>query len=107
MNFEENNSRKIQDLYDECERLTSYHVVFTTKDGSKFDGIIEKVEPDCVIVLIGEDVMDEENKSNNRQYYNPRRGRRFRRRPFPYNNLGGIGILPYPYYVPPYPYYPF
>lgn len=58
---------------------------FTMKDGSKLDGIIESVDENYVIVLVGEDIVDYgcENESyEQRQFGGPRRFRRFRRRVF-------------------------
>ncbi len=111
MYLEKNNkTRNVKNMYDECKRLSNYHVIFKMKDGSMFDGIIESVEPDKVIILMGEDVMDKEleNQSGQqRQYNSPRRYRRFRRRTFPIANLIGLSLLAYPYYAPPYPYYPY
>lgn len=105
------NSRNIQSLRDECERLSNYHVLMNMADGSTLDGIIERVEGDNIIVLIGEDVMEKEHENqcdDQRQYGRPRRRfRRFRRRRFPLGALLGLSLLsypPYPYYYP-YPYY--
>lgn len=111
----------VKEMHDECEKLMNYHASFMTKYGSKFDGIVESVGPDYVVILVAEDIVDQGdedvsqgNKKNRyngynmqRQYVNPRRYRRFRRRPFPYNTLAGVAVLPYPYYAPPYPFYPF
>lgn len=111
----------VQGMHDECEKLINYHALFMTKYGSKFDGIVESVRPDYVVILVAEDIVDQgdedisqgnkKNRDNGynmqRQYVNPRRYRRFRRRPFQYNTLAGVAVLPYPYYAPPYPYYPF
>jgi len=102
--------RNEQNMYDECRRLMDYHVVFTTRDGNTFDGIIESVDPNNVIILLGEDVMDEEVENQNNQQQNNRqrrRYRRFRRRAFPLGALIGLSLLAYPYYAPPYPYYPY
>ena len=106
----ERNNRNMQNMYDECKKLMNYHTIFTMKDGTKFDGIIESVDEDRVIILVGEDVMDQEcqNQYNKqRQYGSPRRYRRFRRRAFPLGALIGLSLLAYPYYAPPYPYYPY
>ena len=106
----ERNNRNMQNMYDECKRLMNYHTIFTMKDGTTFDGIIESVEQDRVIILVGEDVIDQkcENQYNQqRQYGPPRRYRRFRRRAFPLGALIGLSLLAYPYYAPPYPYYPY
>ncbi|WP_296648304.1 hypothetical protein, partial [Romboutsia sp. 13368] len=104
----ERNNRNMQNIHDECKRLMNYHTVFTMKDGTTFDGIIESVEQDRVIILVGEDVMDQEGENQynqQRQYGSPRRYRRFRRRAFPLATLIALSLLPYPYYAPPYPYY--
>ena len=104
--------RDLRNLHDDCKRCMYYHTNFTMKDGSKFDGIIENVEPDRIIVLIGEDVMETENENQangQRQYHNygppRRRFRRFRRQAFPIASLAALSLLPYPYYAPPYPYF--
>ncbi|WP_419726999.1 hypothetical protein [Terrisporobacter petrolearius] len=105
-----NKNRSVQNMHDECKRLMNYHTIFTMKDGNVFDGIIEGVEGDQVIVLVGEDVMenDVENQcGNKRQFGPPIKFRRFRRRFFPLATLAALSLLPYPYYAPPYPYYPY
>ena len=118
MDLEENNYyRDVHPLHEKCKRCMYYHTVLTMTDGSKMDGIIENVEPDRIIVLIGEDVMDQENKNESneqRQYHNynynrPRmRYRRFRRQAFPLASLAALSLLSYPYITPPpYPYYPY
>ena len=116
MDLEENNYyRDVHPLHEKCKRCMYYHTVLTMTDGSTMDGIIENVEPDRIIVLIGEDVMDQENKNESneqRQYHNynrPRmRYRRFRRQAFPLASLAALSLLSYPYITPPpYPYYPY
>ena len=105
-----NKNRNVQNMYDECKRLANYHAIFTMKDGSVFDGIIETVDPDKVIILVGEDIMENElenQSSEQRQYNQRRRFRRFRRRAFPLASLIALSLLPYPYYAPPYSYYPY
>ncbi|WP_024621559.1 hypothetical protein [Metaclostridioides mangenotii] len=101
-----NNDINVQNLYDECKRLMSYHIILKMKDGCVFDGIIESVEPDRVIVLVGEDVMDQESSDNQhnlqRQFGHPRRFRRFRRRSFPLAALIALSLLQYPYSYYPY-----
>ena len=107
--------RELRNLHDECKRCMYYHTTLKMADGSTMDGIIENVEPDRIIVLIGEDVMDQENKNESneqRQYHNynrPRmRYRRFRRQAFPLASLAALSLLSYPYITPPpYPYYPY
>lgn len=113
MEFEKDDSyRDLGGLHDKCRKCMFYHVKLTMTDGRTIDGIIENVDADRVIALIGEDVMeqDHENEANmQRQYYNyggPRRFRRFRRQAFPLATLAALSLLPYPYLAPPYPYYP-
>ncbi|MGX4599549.1 hypothetical protein [Faecalimicrobium sp. JNUCC 81] len=92
--------RNQQCLYDECKRLMNYHTFFTMKDGTTFDGIIESVDRDYVIVLVGEDVIDKgcgEQYDENRQFGRPRRFRRFRRRVFPLSALGTLILLSFPF----------
>ncbi|MBB6623343.1 hypothetical protein [Clostridium gasigenes] len=112
MDYGKNNYyRELQSLslQDECKRCLNYHATLTMTDGSMFDGIIESVDADRVVVLVGEYVMeeDDENESDQqRQYHNPRRRfRRFRRRAFPLNALVALSLLNYPYIAPPYTYY--
>lgn len=95
--------RNVQNIYDECRRLMNYHVVFTMKDGSTFDGIIESVDQDNVIILVGEDVIDQECEGQQRQYDRQgRRYRRFRRRAFPLGSLIALSLLAYPFFAPPF-----
>ena len=101
-----NKNRSGQNLHDECRRLMNYHALFTMRDGSIFDGIIESVDSNGVTVLVGEDVMEEELEnpcSQQRQFGRPRRFRRFRRRVFPFAALLALSLFPYPYY----PFFPY
>lgn len=113
MNLEKDDFyRDLKGLHDECKRCMYYHTTLTMTDGTAYDGIIENVDPDRIIVLIGEDVMEDEDKAEGqRQYYKygrpRRRFRRFRRQAFPLATLAALSLLPYPYYAPPYPYYPY
>lgn len=124
MDLEKNNYyRDGQYLHDQCKKNMHFHVILIMKDGSMMDGIIENVEPDRVIVLVGEDVMDmgreDENESNmERQFFNPgrrpmgmggRRFRRFRRRQFPFGRLAAVSLLEHPFFAPPFfnPFFPF
>ncbi|GAA0864999.1 Uncharacterised protein [uncultured Clostridium sp.] len=107
MSLEKNNNRDAQNLRDKCERFINYHTMFTMQDGSKFDGIIEGLDGDCVIVLVGEDVIEQEgaNQSNlQRQQGRPRRFRRFRRRRIPLSSLLTLSLLAYPFIAPPFPF---
>lgn len=104
----DDHSKHFQYLYDQCKQSLNYHVILTLQDGHRFDGILESVDEDHVVILIGEDVIhepEEDKPSQNRQYGRPRRYRRFNRQAFPLSTLVGISLLPYPYIVPPYPYY--
>ena len=99
---------------DECKKYLYYHIVLTTTDGKKFDGIIENVDKDGITMLSGEEVMEQEdtNQSDEQRQYHGRprrRFRRFRRRRFPINNLAALALLPYiaPPVYPYYPYYPY
>ncbi len=120
MEFEREEAyRDLGSLHDKCRKCAYYHVKLTMTDGSAFDGIIENVDPDRIIVLVGEDVMERENENQTdgqRQYYNyhnygpRRRYRSFRRQAFPLATLAALSLLPYPYITqPPYPYlyYPY
>ncbi|MBK1812741.1 hypothetical protein JHL18_19145 [Clostridium sp. YIM B02505] len=115
MNLEGNEYyRDLQSLHDQCKKSMYFHAVFTMTDGSTFDGMIEDVDMNRVSVLIGEDVMEQDDENQydqQRQYYNygrpRRRYRRFRRRAFPLNALAALALLPYHYIAPPYPYYPY
>lgn len=103
-------SRDLQALHDKCQRNMFFHIVLKLKDGSVIDGIIEKVEPERIIILVGEDVMEEDENREDRQIFGGgrprRRFRRFRRRGIPIGALAALSLLQYPY--PPYHnhYYP-
>lgn len=112
MSLEETNYyRDSQSLYDDCKRALNYHVMITLKDGSKLDGIVVEVQPDRVMVLVGEDVMDEERGSEADLQRQPfggrpmRRFRAFRPRFFPFGALATLALLQYPFIMPPYPYF--
>lgn len=120
MEFEKDDSyRDMQALHDKCRRCLYYHANLTMKDGSTVDGLIENVDPDRIIVLVGEDVIDRgddnDEYSQQRQYHPaygrphryPMRYRRFRRQAFPLASLAALSLLPYPYITPPYPYMAF
>lgn len=119
MNFDRadnNNYNSLQDLFDECKNLMDYHIVLIMKDGTSVDGIIEKVDSNGIIMLIGEDVLDQDDDDQDqyntqRQFKKPRRmrrHRRFRRRGFPFNVIHGLFPIPYPYpFYPINPFYPY
>ena len=112
MRSDGNNSTNVQNLYNQCRKMMDYHVILRMQDGSEVDGIIESVDPDNVNVLVGEDVMVGGNGPGmeynaQRQFGNPVRYRRFRRRNFPLRTILALSLLPYPYYVPPFPFFPF
>lgn len=114
MALEENNYyRDSQSLHDDCKNCLNYHVILTMTDGSTLDGIIQEVNSDRVSVLVGEDVMDQEDEARD-SYRQPigfgrpgRRFRRFRRRSLPLNRLAAIALLQYPYIMPPFPFFPY
>lgn len=117
----EDSYRYNQELHEKCRKCMYYHANITLSDGRTFDGIIENVDPDRIIVLVGENVTEKENEDHygeQRQYasyYRPgMMYRRFRRQAFPLANLAALSLLPYPYvapvpypYSPIYPYYPY
>lgn len=104
-------------MHEKCKRSMHYHAVFTMKDGRKFDGIILKVENDHVYALMGEEVMEHEDKNNQdgydkcneyrqfNQFGGRRRFRRFVPRRFPIGSLIALSLLSYPPYPYYYPYY--
>ncbi|MDM8128453.1 hypothetical protein QUV80_08210 [Paraclostridium benzoelyticum] len=97
-----NTSRNINKMQEKCNELKDFHVIITLKDGSKFDGIITDSDDYGVTVLVGEDVIENEDETTSRQM--PRRYRRYRRRRFPIASLVGLSLLLYPFRAPPYPY---
>lgn len=63
MNLEENSYQQDSKQWqDKCNRLLYYHVVLTLKDGNTVDGIIGRVDDDQVIVLVGENVIEDESR---------------------------------------------
>lgn len=119
MRSDTNNTVNTQNLYNQCKKMMNYHVILRMQDGSEVDGIIESVDPNGVNVLVGEDVMVGGNGPGmeynapgmeynaQRQFGNPVRYRRFRRRNFPLATLLALSLLPYPYYAPPFPFFPY
>ncbi len=107
MNLEGNNYyRDLHSLQDECKRCLHFHVVVTMVDGSTLDGIIQDMDKDRVIILVGEDVMEQDDgmqfdpqRQGGRQR---RRFRRFRPRAFPFNSIAGLALLGYPFFAPPF-----
>ncbi|KKY00176.1 hypothetical protein VN21_15695 [Paraclostridium benzoelyticum] len=97
-----NTSRNINKMQEKCNELKDFHVIITLKDGSKFDGIITDSDDYGVTVLVGEDVIENEDETTSRQM--PRRYRRYRRRRFPIASLVGLSLLLYPFIAPPYSY---
>ena len=106
----------LQNLQSKCKKYLYYNVTLIMSDGSIFDGMIENVDKDRIIMLVGEDVMeldDDDNEYNyaeNRQHGNVgfnrrpprRRFRRFRRRFFPFSDIVALQLLPF---IPSYPYH--
>ena len=117
MNYQRADYGSLQELYDECKNLMNYHITIIMQDGSTVDGMIEKVDSNGITVLVGEDVMDDEddmdmdqpNGQNGQRQYGKgrrmRRHRRFRRRGYPFNSIRRI--LPIVYPNPFFPFYPY
>lgn len=110
------NHKNLQYIHDECKRYLDYHIILTMTDGQKFDGIIVSVEPSHIVVLVGEDVINQKCGNKDNHVRRPigggfhggggfRRFRRFRPRNFPLGNLAALALLQYPYVTSPYPYY--
>lgn len=101
-----------QNLQNKCQKYLYYNVTLVMSDGGIMDGLIEGVEEDRIIMLVGEDVMDldddECTSDENRQHGNAgfnrrprRRFRRFRRKFFPFPNIIAVQLLPF---IPPHSY---
>lgn len=115
MNFERNDYyRDVTPIHDDCKKAMYYHIILKMKDGSTVDGIIENVDEDGIDMLVGEDVMEQDDEGQydeERQFYGyghgrpRRRFRRFRRRRFPLASLLALSLLPYPHIPPFYPYW--
>jgi hypothetical protein len=90
------------DIKSLCHRYMNYHVIAQTMSGQQFDGIIDGVDEEGVIMLIPEEVDGEE-----RQFpFGRRRFRRFHRRRIPFPFLFPF-LTPFPYFSPfPTPFYP-
>ena len=85
-------------IADECKRLRSFHVILLLKDGLRFDGIIQDINEEGVLVLVGEDVFKNPSQNTpNRQNY---MYRRYKPRFFPFAALATTYIMPYSYYTP-------
>ena len=85
-------------IADECKRLRSFHVILLLKDGIKLDGIIQDINDEGVLVLVGEDVFKNpfQNTPNRQNYMY----RRYKPRFFPFAALATTYIMPYSYYTP-------
>lgn len=110
MNYDrDDQNNNLQELFDECKNLMDYHIILVMKDGTSFDGVIDKVDSNGVMMMVGEDILyddddDQGQYNTQRQFNRPRkmrRHRRFRRRGFPFNSIHRIFPIPYPY-----PFYP-
>ena len=68
------------------------------KDGIKLDGIIQDINDEGVLVLVGEDVFKNpfQNTPNRQNYMY----RRYKPRFFPFAALATTYIMPYSYYTP-------
>lgn len=78
-------------IADECKRLRSFHVILLLKDGIRFDGIIQDINDEGVLVLVGEDVFKNPSQNTpNRQNY---MYRRYKPRFFPFVALAATYII--------------
>lgn len=85
-------------IADECKRLMNFHVILLLKDGIRFDGIIQDMNDEGVLVLVGEDVFKNPSQNTpNRQNY---MYRRYKPRFFSFAALAATYIMPYSYYTP-------
>lgn len=117
MNYERADYGGLQELYDECNNLMGYHITIVMKDGTTLDGMIEKVDANGITMLVGEDVMDDDedmdqsmmNQPNAQRQYGKgrrmRRHRRFRRRGYPFNSIRRVVPIIYP--NPFFPFFPY
>ena len=88
-------------IADECKRLRSFHVILLLKDGIRFDGIIQDMNDEGVLVLVGEDVFKNPSQNpSNRQNQPNYMYRRYKPRFFPFAALAATYIMPYSYYTP-------
>lgn len=97
-------NRDSQSLRDDCRKYMYCHVMLTMRDGTIMDGIIEDVDPENVTMLVGEDVMEQDDDDQSTQYrqFSPhgrprRRFRRFRRRRFPFKDLSRLFLIFFPF----------
>lgn len=117
MNYDRGENVSLQNLFDECKSLINFHIVLVMKDGSSVDGILENVDSNGIVMLVGEDVMDPDDmpmrdgegqfdmSDGLRQGGRPmgmRRRRRFRRRGFPFGGIRGV----FPFFYPFFPFFP-
>lgn len=104
-------NNNMRDLQSKFKKYMYYNVTLIMADGCLFDGMLENVDQDRITMLVGEDVMEQDDEytyDENRQPGNVgfnrrprRRFRRFRRRFFPFANVVALELLPY---IPPHPY---
>lgn len=100
-----NDYGKSKSVQEKCKCYLFYHVVLTMNDGSIIDGIIEEANDNNIKILVGEDMVPDNNM--NRQPSGGNRFRRFRPRNYPANRINNVGLYPYPVPVPIYPIYPY
>ena len=85
-------------IADECKRLMNFHVMLFLKYGIELYGIIQDINDEGVLVLVGEDVFKNPSQNTpNRQNY---MYRRYIPRFFPFAALATTYIMPYSYYTP-------
>ena len=85
-------------IADEWKRLMNFHVMLFLKYGIELYGIIQDINDEGVLVLVGEDVFKNPSQNTpNRQNY---MYRRYKPRFFPFAALATTYIMPYSYYTP-------
>ena len=92
-------NRDSQSLHEDCRKYMYCHVMLVMRDGTMMDGIIENVDPENVTMLVGEDVMEEDDGQHRQFGGRRRRFRRFRRRRFPFRDLARLFLFftPFPF----------
>ncbi|MFX3616946.1 MAG: hypothetical protein ACE3JK_05435 [Sporolactobacillus sp.] len=76
-----------------ANQLMNYHILAHLNDGSQQEGILDEVNDKGVVLLIPEDIND-----TDRQFYGPRRFRRYNRFLFPFSLFAFPFIVPFPFF---------
>ena len=102
----------VHDVQHHCRHHMHVHVIVHTHDGHHFDGIIESMDDQGVIILVPEDMETEgmvQPQPQPRQFgFGGRRVfRRYLPRRFPFSFFAPPFFTPFPYFYPPTPFNPF